>query len=255
MAEAASIQRQDDARPTVSSSEAARIVARTTSVDAVGLEGRAAALATRSIKRESKRWALDLVIRCMDLTTLEGTRHGRQDRGAVREGGAARSDATRGPVGGRRVPVPAARAGGRRAAAAAPGSPWPAWRARSRAGSARSTPGCGRSATWPRRAPTRSTSCLNRSLFLGGRYGEAFDELVAARGGGRRRASEGDPRDRRAGLLRPGPAGLVLAMAAGADFIKTSTGKIGVSATLPAALCMMEADPRLPPTRRAGASG
>jgi deoxyribose-phosphate aldolase len=30
-------------------------------------------------------------------------------------------------------------------------------------------------------------------------------------------------------------------MAAGADFIKTSTGKIGVSATLPSALCMMEA--------------
>jgi deoxyribose-phosphate aldolase len=33
----------------------------------------------------------------------------------------------------------------------------------------------------------------------------------------------------------------VLAMAAGADFIKTSTGKIGSGATLPAALCMMEA--------------
>ena len=33
----------------------------------------------------------------------------------------------------------------------------------------------------------------------------------------------------------------MLAMAAGADFIKTSTGKIGVSATLPTALCMMEA--------------
>ena len=33
----------------------------------------------------------------------------------------------------------------------------------------------------------------------------------------------------------------MLAMAAGADFIKTSTGKIGVGATLPAALCMMEA--------------
>jgi deoxyribose-phosphate aldolase len=32
-----------------------------------------------------------------------------------------------------------------------------------------------------------------------------------------------------------------LAMAAGADFIKTSTGKIGVNATLPTALCMMEA--------------
>jgi deoxyribose-phosphate aldolase len=33
----------------------------------------------------------------------------------------------------------------------------------------------------------------------------------------------------------------VLAMAAGADFIKTSTGKIGAGATLPSALCMMEA--------------
>jgi deoxyribose-phosphate aldolase len=33
----------------------------------------------------------------------------------------------------------------------------------------------------------------------------------------------------------------VLAMAAGADFIKTSTGKIGVGATPPATLCMMEA--------------
>jgi deoxyribose-phosphate aldolase len=33
----------------------------------------------------------------------------------------------------------------------------------------------------------------------------------------------------------------MLAMAAGADFIKTSTGKIGVNATLPGALCMMEA--------------
>jgi deoxyribose-phosphate aldolase len=33
----------------------------------------------------------------------------------------------------------------------------------------------------------------------------------------------------------------MLAMAAGADFIKTSTGKIGSGATLPAALCMLEA--------------
>ena len=39
----------------------------------VGLEGRAASLATRSIKRDAKLWALALAIRCMDLTTLEGT--------------------------------------------------------------------------------------------------------------------------------------------------------------------------------------
>src|SRR5205823_4053787 len=42
------------------------------SIDAVALEARAAALATRSIKRESKLFALDLAIRVMDLTTLEG---------------------------------------------------------------------------------------------------------------------------------------------------------------------------------------
>jgi deoxyribose-phosphate aldolase len=41
-------------------------------VDAVGAEQRAAGLATRSIKRDSKLWALDLVLRCCDLTTLEG---------------------------------------------------------------------------------------------------------------------------------------------------------------------------------------
>src|SRR5438094_4619933 len=42
------------------------------SVDQVGVEERAAALAKRSIKKASKLWALDLSIRCMDLTTLEG---------------------------------------------------------------------------------------------------------------------------------------------------------------------------------------
>src|SRR5438034_9568517 len=41
------------------------------SVDAVGLEERAAMLASRSIKREAKVFALDLAIRAMDLTTLE----------------------------------------------------------------------------------------------------------------------------------------------------------------------------------------
>ena len=49
------------------------MITRTPAVDAVGLEERAAALATRSIKRDAKLWALDLAIRCTDLTTLEGT--------------------------------------------------------------------------------------------------------------------------------------------------------------------------------------
>src|SRR5713101_2372671 len=43
------------------------------SVDQVGAEERAASLAKRSIKKASKLWALDLAIRCIDLTTLEGS--------------------------------------------------------------------------------------------------------------------------------------------------------------------------------------
>ena len=42
------------------------------SVDEVGVEERAAALAKRSIKKDAKLFALDLAIRMMDLTTLEG---------------------------------------------------------------------------------------------------------------------------------------------------------------------------------------
>ena len=42
------------------------------SIDQVAVEQRAAELAKRSIKKESKVWALELALRCCDLTTLEG---------------------------------------------------------------------------------------------------------------------------------------------------------------------------------------
>ena len=82
---------------------------------------------------------------------------------------------------------------------------------------------------------------MNRSLFLGGRYAQAYDELVAAR--------EAAGTAHLKVILETGELGSydrvrqasMLAMAAGADFIKTSTGKIGTGATLPSALCMMEA--------------
>jgi deoxyribose-phosphate aldolase len=48
------------------------LLGRVWAVDQVGVEERAASLAKRSIKRESKLWALDMVIRMTDLTTLEG---------------------------------------------------------------------------------------------------------------------------------------------------------------------------------------
>src|SRR5689334_23236193 len=60
------------ASPAFGPGEVASLVHRTTGVDAVGLEERATALGRRSIKRGAKLWALDLAIRCTDLTTLEG---------------------------------------------------------------------------------------------------------------------------------------------------------------------------------------
>src|SRR5919106_6889156 len=48
------------------------LLGRVSTVDQVGVEARVDALKRRSIKRASKLWALDLAIRMMDLTTLEG---------------------------------------------------------------------------------------------------------------------------------------------------------------------------------------
>jgi deoxyribose-phosphate aldolase len=82
---------------------------------------------------------------------------------------------------------------------------------------------------------------LNRSAFLSGRYRQAFEEIAASK-------DAAGPAHLKV-ILETGELGSydqvrrasMLAMAAGAGFIKTSTGKIGVSATLPSALCMMEA--------------
>ena len=58
------------------------------SIDAVALEERAATLAKRSIKRESKVQALELAVRMMDLTTLEGQdTHGKRWTSNPRVGG------------------------------------------------------------------------------------------------------------------------------------------------------------------------
>src|SRR3954452_3917849 len=48
------------------------LLGRVTAVDQVGVQERVASLQKRSIKKASKVWALDLAIRMMDLTTLEG---------------------------------------------------------------------------------------------------------------------------------------------------------------------------------------
>jgi len=226
--------------PVIAAAEAPRLVARTPAVDAVGLEGRAAALATRSIKKDAKLWALDLAIRCMDLTTLEGTDTvGKVAQMSAKAVHPDPSDPTVPSVAAVcvypwLVPTALSATAGSTVKVASVAGAFPA----------------GLGPLGPRLAEIRDVAAmgaheidivLNRSLFLGGRYAQAFEELVAAR--------EAAGAAHLKVILEVGELGSydrvrqasMLAMAAGADFIKTSTGKIGVNATLPNALCMLEA--------------
>jgi deoxyribose-phosphate aldolase len=82
---------------------------------------------------------------------------------------------------------------------------------------------------------------IDRGAFLSGRYAKVYDEIV--------KVKEAVGAAHLKVILETGELGTydnvrrasLLAMAAGADFIKTSTGKIPSAATLPVALCMLEA--------------
>ena len=236
----AEIQPSANAGGIASAADAARMVARTAAVDAVGLEARAASLTTRSIKKGSKLRALDLAIRCIDLTTLEGTDTPGKIMAMCSK--AVRPDPLDPAVPSvaavclypQLVPVAAAQLAGSGVLVASVAGGFP-------------------SGLGPLDARLREVAevvelgadevdiVLNRSLFLAGRYREAFEEIAAAR--------DAAGTAHLKVILETGELGSydrvrqasVLAMAAGADFIKTSTGKIGTGAALPAALCMMEA--------------
>ena len=238
MSNAAPIRRRSDVR--LSPAEATRLVSLTPNVDAVGLEARAASLASRSIKKESKRWALNLAIRCIDLTTLEGA----DTTGKIVAicAKAVRPDPLDVNVPSvaavciypEHVTTALARLAGSSVKVASVAGAFPS--------------GLGPFDTRLREigevvgaGADEVDTVLNRSLFLSGRLSQAFEELVAAR------EAAGDARLKV--ILETGELGTydrirqasMLAMAAGADFIKTSTGKVTVNATLPNALCMMEA--------------
>jgi deoxyribose-phosphate aldolase len=82
---------------------------------------------------------------------------------------------------------------------------------------------------------------ISRGAFLAGDYGTVFDEIVAVK--------EAAGAAHLKVILETGELGTYdnvrraswLAMLAGADFIKTSTGKVPVAATLPVTLVMLEA--------------
>jgi deoxyribose-phosphate aldolase len=241
MAHAAQIEPSRPLTPSaVSAGEAVRMAVRTTAVDAVGLEERAASLAKRSIKKDAKLWALDLAIRSMDLTTLEGS-------DTVGKIVAICAKAVRPDPLNPSIPpvaavclypqlVPVAleqlEGTGVKVASVAGGFPSGLGPLDARLQEIRDVAATG---------AHEIDIVLNRSLFLGGRYAKAFEELVAAR--------EAAGAAHLKVILETGELGSydrvrqasMLAMAAGADFIKTSTGKIGTNATLPVALCMLEA--------------
>ena len=209
-------------------------------VDQVGAEARAAGLATRSIKTTAKAWAIDTAIRMVDLTTLEGA----DTPGKVRAlcAKAARPD----PTDPSAPPVAAVCVYPDRVATAVDalqGTPvqiasvataFPS----GRASLATKLIDVGEAVI---EGATEIDMVIDRGAFLAGRYLQVFDEIVAVKkmcGAAHLKV-----------ILETGELATLdsvrraswLALLAGGDFIKTSTGKITPAATPPVALVMLEA--------------
>ncbi|WP_111718272.1 deoxyribose-phosphate aldolase [Homoserinimonas sp. OAct 916] len=220
-------------------------------VDAVGLEQRAAALGTRSIKTTSKRWALDTIISLIDLTTLEGA----DTRGKVRSLAAKAitpdaSDPDCGPVAaicvyGDMVPDAVAALGAHhgapdrgKIAVAAVATAFPSGRASLPVKLSDTSDAVAAGAD-------EIDMVIDRGAFLAGNYGRVFDEIVAVKETCRR--EDGTSAHLKV-ILETGELNTYdnvrraswLAILAGGDFIKTSTGKVSPAATLPVTLLMLE---------------
>jgi deoxyribose-phosphate aldolase len=210
------------------------------SVDQVGVEARAGELAKRSIKRESKLFALELAIRMMDLTTLEGA--DTPGKVAALASKAVRPDPSDASIPSvaalcvypNLVPVAKQRLAGTGVKVASVATAFPS----------------GQSPTTIKVADAREAvelgadeidMVIDRGAFLSGRYAKVFDEIVQVK------EACGDVHLKV--ILEVGELGTydnvrrasLLAIAAGADFIKTSTGKLPAAATLPVTLVMLEA--------------
>src|SRR5919112_442981 len=210
------------------------------SVDAVALEERAATLSKRSIKKESKLQAFELAVRMMDLTTLEGA----DTPGKV---AALCSKAVRPDPVDPSVPSVAAvcvypnlvataklRLEGSGVKVASVATYFPSGQAplEVKVTEVREVVALG---------ADEVDMVIDRGAFLSGRYAKVYDEIV--------KVKEACGAAHLKVILETGELGTydnvrrasLLAMAAGADFIKTSTGKVPVAATLPVTLVMLEA--------------
>lgn len=220
-------------------------------VDAVGLETRAAALGTRSIKTTSKAWALDKIIELIDLTTLEGSDTPGKVRSLVAKAMTPDPSDVSTPrvaavcVYGDMVPyaveaLGTAHASGRDVGinVAAVATAFPS----------------GRASLPVKLADTREAVAagadeidmvIDRGAFLSGRYGLVFDQIVAVKDACRR--GDGSSAHLKV-ILETGELNTYdnvrraswLAILAGGDFIKTSTGKVSPAATLPVTLLMLQ---------------
>ncbi|BCJ66360.1 deoxyribose-phosphate aldolase [Polymorphospora rubra] len=206
----------------------------------MGAEQRAAMLGTRSIKTTAKAWAIDLAIRMVDLTTLEGA----DTPGKVRalSAKALRPDPADPScpavaavcVYPAMVPVAAEVLRGTGVHLASVATAFPS----------------GQAPLEVKLADTRAAVAagadeidmvINRGAFLSGRYLEVFEEITAVK--------EACGAAHLKVILETGELATYdnvrraswLAMLAGGDFIKTSTGKVPVAATLPVTLVMLEA--------------
>jgi deoxyribose-phosphate aldolase len=206
----------------------------------VALEARAGELAKRSIKKDAKLWALELAVRVTDLTTLEGA--DTPGKVAALCSKAIRPDPSNPGIPSvaavcvypNLVPTAKARLDGSGVNVAAVATAFPSGQ----------TPIDIKVAEVVRAVEFGADEIdmvIDRSAFLSGRYAKVFDEIVQVK------KAIGDIHLKV--ILETGELGTydnirrasLLAMAAGADFIKTSTGKISPAATLPTALCMLEA--------------
>jgi len=214
-------------------------------VDKVGLEARAAALSTRSIKTTSKAWALDMAISMMDLTTLEGGDTKERVRSlCLKALTPDPHDLT--------TPQPAAicvygdmvkhakeALGKSKIQVAAVATAFPS----------------GRASLAVKLLDTKDAvnagadeidMVIDRGAFLSGQYLEVYKLIQAVKKACERK--DGSHAHLKV-ILETGELetydnirrASYLAMLAGADFIKTSTGKVSVNATLPTTLLMLEA--------------
>ena len=220
-------------------------------IDAVGLEARAADFGTRSIKTSSKRWAIDTIIGLIDLTTLEGADTPGKVRSLVAKA---------------RVPDPGDPGCPRVAAVCVYGDL--VGTAVTALGSAHAVDGTdgvrvaavatafpsGRASLAVKLADVGDAVAagadeidmvIDRGAFLAGRYGQVYDEIVAVKEACRR--ADGSFAHLKV-ILETGELNTYdnvrraswLAILAGGDFIKTSTGKVAPAATLPVTLSMLE---------------